>query len=500
MVLTRAQSKTTKSSTAKAKPKTIAEKPKATTKKESKPAAEDPETKLVEKKVTKPTKPVTKKEPEPADQESETKSVEKNVTKTTRPVAKKEPKPVARREKQKKKEPEQENGPVIIKIKRTAAIRPPPIIQRKEDTKTTRKPPLKSALKTTGKKADQIAETNALAASKLGKPIRPPRSRQLPTVKANIPSPIRLPPLPPSPTKVSDSQDANNPFKSSTLSPVKSLGNPIKLPVSAKPARSFDAPPVRSTPLSFKLSLIANSAIKNPEFITSDDTINVPTIGLSPAKFIGTPVRKHVGGLFSSFRHPATAMPSKRTAPMSPWRPSSARGEKRLRVDMTPSRPRTADNTNMFGSCLKDPIGSMSTKKSVSFNAIAASPTPHHKSLPRLSEAQESEPADEIETEPLHLSEILNIELSPEPAKSDVAEIKTVLKNVTFFIDVWGSDGLNCNQYFAPLLEELGARIVEVLDDGVTHVLFKDGSDRTLKSVSQSRGSIKCVNVGWVLE
>jgi hypothetical protein len=473
MVQTRAQSKTTKSSTAKVKSKVVTEKPKSTT---------------------------TKKEPKAVDEKAEIKPAEKKSTKPTKTTAKKERNSAARTET--KKEPEQDNGPLIIKIKRTAAIRPPPVAQKKEDAKPARKPPLKSALKATTKRGENPKETAQLASSTLGKPIRPPRSRQPAAVKANIPSPIRLPQPPQSPGKQSESQDIMNPFKSSTLSPVKPLGNPIKLPVSAKPTRMLDAPPIRSTPMSFKHSLIASSAIKKPDFSASDMTTDLPTMGLSPAKFIGTPVRKRVGGLFSSVRHPATAMPSKRTAPMSPWRPSSARGEKRLRVDMTPSRPKTADNTTIFGSCLKSTAKFESAKKSVSFNQDSASPTPHHKSLPRVSEAQESEPADEPaeEIEPLALSEILNIDLSPEPVKTAPEAPKTVLKSVTFFLDVWGSDGSNCNHYFAPLLEELGARIADNLEDRVTHVLFKDGGDRTLKSVAQSRGNIKCVNVGWALE
>lgn len=144
-------------------------------------------------------------------------------------------------------------------------------------------------------------------------------------------------------------------------------------------------------------------------------------------------------------------------------------------------------------------------KKTVSFDQIPASPTPLCRVLPRVSEAQESEAAIEDEEEEcpaLHLSDIMNLEPSPSPEPKDVEAPTSsgILSAVLIFVDICGSDGSSCNYCFIPLLEELGATVLENLDEGATHVLFKDGSDRTLKTVSQSKGNTKCVNVGWVLE
>jgi hypothetical protein len=91
------------------------------------------------------------------------------------------------------------------------------------------------------------------------------------------------------------------------------------------------------------------------------------------------------------------------------------------------------------------------------------------------------------------------MEFSPETAQTE-PQNPSILKNVTFYVDIWGSDGSCANQYFMPLLEELGAKISVEWTDDITHVLFKDGDARTLKRVAQSRGAIKCVNVGWALE
>lgn len=155
-----------------------------------------------------------------------------------------------------------------------------------------------------------------------------------------------------------------------------------------------------------------------------------------------------------------------------------------------------------------------SNKKAVSFQSPRTndendgSPKPRRQdskfaptisALPRLSEGQESDIGAESEVEPLPLSDILNIEFSPEdPSKTN--EPPSILGGLMFYVDVCGSDGSSANQYFSPLLEELGAKITDIWTDDVTHVLFKDGDEKTLKRVAQSKGSVKCVNVGWSLE
>ncbi|KAF2030324.1 hypothetical protein EK21DRAFT_100538 [Setomelanomma holmii] len=73
------------------------------------------------------------------------------------------------------------------------------------------------------------------------------------------------------------------------------------------------------------------------------------------------------------------------------------------------------------------------------------------------------------------------------------------LQGLTFFVDVT-SNGKEHNYVFIQLLEDLGAKVPRQFEDGITHVLFKDGGVPTLGKVLASKGAIKCVNVGWVLE
>jgi hypothetical protein len=78
-----------------------------------------------------------------------------------------------------------------------------------------------------------------------------------------------------------------------------------------------------------------------------------------------------------------------------------------------------------------------------------------------------------------------------------------VLAGTVFFVDVRSADGTDAGGLFVPLLEELGARVVENWTSNnmdLTHVLFKDGDRMTLEKVVATDGGVKCVNIGWALE
>ena len=78
-----------------------------------------------------------------------------------------------------------------------------------------------------------------------------------------------------------------------------------------------------------------------------------------------------------------------------------------------------------------------------------------------------------------------------------------VLAGTVFFVDVKSADGKDAGGLFVPLLEELGARVVENWTSNnmdLTHVLFKDGDRMTLEKVIATNGGVKCVNIGWALE
>ncbi len=101
-----------------------------------------------------------------------------------------------------------------------------------------------------------------------------------------------------------------------------------------------------------------------------------------------------------------------------------------------------------------------------------------------------------------------------------------VLSGAVVYVDVHTSEGEDASGIFLELLTLMGARCVKqwswnprasmavLADDensprasevsnskvGITHVVFKDGGKRTMEKVRESRGTVACVGVGWVLE
>jgi len=89
-----------------------------------------------------------------------------------------------------------------------------------------------------------------------------------------------------------------------------------------------------------------------------------------------------------------------------------------------------------------------------------------------------------------------------------------LLRGAVVFVDVHTAEGADAGRLFVELLLSMGARCVKSwpwnpnntdgeLDAskvGITHVVFKDGSRRTLEKVVESNGLVKIVQCGWVLE
>ncbi|CAO2657499.1 Nn.00g036250.m01.CDS01 [Neocucurbitaria sp. VM-36] len=87
-----------------------------------------------------------------------------------------------------------------------------------------------------------------------------------------------------------------------------------------------------------------------------------------------------------------------------------------------------------------------------------------------------------------------------DPEESELFMYDGPLQGMTFYVDVT-SNGKDQNYLFSSLLEDLGAKVVKDLTvTGLSHVLYKDGNKSTLEKVLGSKGAIKCVNVGWVLD
>jgi hypothetical protein len=92
-----------------------------------------------------------------------------------------------------------------------------------------------------------------------------------------------------------------------------------------------------------------------------------------------------------------------------------------------------------------------------------------------------------------------------------------ILRGAVIHVDVHTIEGSEANGVFIDLLTHMGARCVKQWNwnsrtsmasgedltaskVGITHVVFKDGSKRTLQKVREAKGLVLCVGVGWVLE
>ena len=113
-----------------------------------------------------------------------------------------------------------------------------------------------------------------------------------------------------------------------------------------------------------------------------------------------------------------------------------------------------------------------------------------------------------------------------------------VLRGAVVFVDVHTTEGADASAVFIDLLTQMGARCVkswgwnptvsplssltnppsgdaplssstgsesgDIEGDskkiGITHVVFKDGSKRTMEKVRDTKGVVSCVGVGWVLD
>jgi hypothetical protein len=89
-----------------------------------------------------------------------------------------------------------------------------------------------------------------------------------------------------------------------------------------------------------------------------------------------------------------------------------------------------------------------------------------------------------------------------------------MLRGAVVFVDVYTSEGADASSIFVELLTQMGAKCMKSWNwnpsgsgndvtsskVGITHVVFKDGSKRTLEKVRESNGIVQCVGVSWVLE
>jgi hypothetical protein len=85
-----------------------------------------------------------------------------------------------------------------------------------------------------------------------------------------------------------------------------------------------------------------------------------------------------------------------------------------------------------------------------------------------------------------------------------------VLAGAVVFVDVYTAGGADASGPYEDALRGLGARVLKSWNwnpdggnkdkIGITHVVFKEGSPRTLQKVKDSKGVVVCVGVGWVIQ
>ncbi|KAM5343048.1 hypothetical protein ACJ41O_014014 [Fusarium nematophilum] len=101
------------------------------------------------------------------------------------------------------------------------------------------------------------------------------------------------------------------------------------------------------------------------------------------------------------------------------------------------------------------------------------------------------------------------------PARTPRRDVDpALLRGAIVFVDVRTSEGDDASSIFVELLSQMGAKCLKTWSwspngtagdttsakVGITHVVFKDGSKRTLDKVQDSNGVVQCVGVSWVLD
>lgn len=261
-------------------------------------------------------------------------------------------------------------------------------------------------------------------------------------------------------------------LKAPHLSPVKSLGSPMRLPASPTRPVAANATPMRLPMSAIKphsalkatnqvsqpqfhpvqQSPIRHSAIKNKAITQIKDVpimqspirnsaIKVQTaasfrdvqVAKTPSKSIGTPIRRNFVSSAAS-KLSWTQAPPKRSIMESPTRPQSAHGAKRIKLVATPQQPKSADNT-WLNSCLRKTEKAFSVSKAVSFMSpkmeVAEeddedpfvdmpSPTQSHHRMSRVTEV----------TEPEDSTVFVEQAIAPEAAEEaeEISELEVVLE------------------------------------------------------------------------
>ncbi|KAF4450767.1 hypothetical protein F53441_6210 [Fusarium austroafricanum] len=147
-----------------------------------------------------------------------------------------------------------------------------------------------------------------------------------------------------------------------------------------------------------------------------------------------------------------------------------------------------------------------------SATVISYSPAKGRKSMPATIEEVPSAPSTPALVTPSKSDLWSSLGTPTRTPRRDVDP--ALLRGAVVFVDVYTSEGADASSIFVELLSQMGARCMkswswnpsgsgsEVTSSkvGITHVVFKDGSKRTLEKVRESNGIVQCVGVSWVLD
>ncbi|KAM0430556.1 hypothetical protein ACHAPT_005906 [Fusarium lateritium] len=204
------------------------------------------------------------------------------------------------------------------------------------------------------------------------------------------------------------------------------------------------------------------------------------------------------------------AMTPSRAAPVTPVRPVMKTFHTTTKVPLKPadlSTPTPLKKRSFTASRVapKRPSGSTS-------NAIPYSQSRNRKSLPATFVQSPSAPSTPAPVTPSKSDLWSSMGTPARTPRRDVDP--ALLRGAVVFVDVYTSEGADASSIFVELLTQMGAKCVKTWSwnpsgaasdvtsskVGITHVVFKDGSKRTLEKVRESNGIVQCVGVGWVLD
>ncbi|RSL83258.1 hypothetical protein CEP52_016760 [Fusarium oligoseptatum] len=204
------------------------------------------------------------------------------------------------------------------------------------------------------------------------------------------------------------------------------------------------------------------------------------------------------------------AMTPRSAAPVTPVRPVMKTFHTTTKVPLKPadnSTPTPLKKRSFTASRVapKRPSGSTSS-------AIPYSQSRNRKSLPATFVQSPSAPSTPVPATPSRADLWSSMGTPARTPRRDVDP--ALLRGAVVFVDVYTSEGADASSIFVELLTQMGAKCMKAWNwnpsgsasdvtsskVGITHVVFKDGSKRTLEKVRESNGIVQCVGVSWVLD